>query len=133
MTGTLKLAGGWKEATPLVFSWRPSKWPLSPKPGFGGAELSPRELKAAGLPEDAFAFRIGYVVTWGPNAHTGRNARKAGLRKGDIIVSVAGKDDFENHEHFHAWFRLTQKPGTEIPVVRLRAGKRETVLLPVVE
>jgi hypothetical protein len=131
--GVLKLGHDWKAATPRVFAWRASKWPLSPKPGFGGPRLSQIAMVNAGLPEDGFAFRIGYVVTWGPNAHTGRNARKAGLRKGDVIFSVAGKSDFDSVAHFHAWFRLTQKAGTTVPVERLRNGKREIIQLPVVD
>jgi len=89
-------------------------------------------MKASGLPEDGFAFRIGYLVTWGDNARTGHNARSAGLRKGDIIVSVGGKDDFESVAHFHTWFRFTQEIGTKIPVVRIRKGKRTTITLPVI-
>ena len=131
--GTLELGKGWKEATPLVFAWRASKWPLSPMPGFGGQQLKPEELTANGLAKDAFAFRIGYLVTWGKNARTGHNARSAGLRKGDIVVSVCGKDDFESVSHFHAWFRLTQKPGEKCAIVRIRNGKKETVQLRVID
>jgi hypothetical protein len=131
------LASGWKAASPAVFAWRASKWPLSPKPGFGGKQLGPEALRRADLSERRFAFRIGYIVTWGPNAHTGRNAAKAGLRKGDIVLSVAGKDDFESVEHFHAWFRLTQRAGTRVPVVLIRKDKRSTrqltLQLPVVD
>ena len=29
----LRLVRGWKEGTPLSFSWRPSKWQLRPRPG----------------------------------------------------------------------------------------------------
>jgi hypothetical protein len=127
------LPPGWKAASPEVFAWRASKWTLSPKPGFGGKQLDPEALRKAGLPEDTFAFRVGYLVTWGPNAHTGRNAAKAGLRKGDIVVAVAKKDDFKSVEHFHAWFRLTQRSGTEVPVEYIRKGERKTLQLPVVD
>jgi hypothetical protein len=132
-TVALSLRRDWKEATPSVFAWRPSKWPLSPKPGFGGKQLTAAELGAAGLPADSFAFRVGYVVTWGPNAHTGRSAAKAGIRKGDIVFSVAGKSDFESVGHFHAWFRLTQKVGAKVEVGRLRGGTRTMLALPVIE
>ena len=91
------------------------------------------EKKALGVPEDHFAFRVTYMVTWGPNKHTGQNARQAGIRKGDVIVSVAGKYDFRDMNHYHAWFRLTQKVGTKVPVERIRNGKRETLQLKVIE
>ena len=133
MSGRIEAAAGWKQPTPLVFSWRTSKWTLSPKPGFGGPQLQRQELLALDLPPDAFAFRVGYLVTWGDQAHTGRNAQRAGIRKGDVITSVAGKRDFENMNHFHAWFRLTQQPGTEIEIGRLREGESTTIRLPVVK
>jgi len=132
-SGVLKLAQGWKEATPLVYSWRASKWPLSPKPGFGGRMLTPEQRTSHGLPEAASAFRVGYIVNWGPNAHTGRNAARAGIRKGDIVVSVGGKRDFANMGHFHAWFRLTQKPGATIPVELIRGDQRLTIKLKVID
>ncbi len=50
-----------------------------------------------------------------------------------MILSVGGKRDFHSVEHFHSWFRLTQKPGTKVAIERLRKGKRETVQLPVIE
>ncbi len=131
--GALRLPAQWKEADPRVYAWRPSKWPLSPKPGFGGRELKRGELTKLGLAEDAFAFRVGYVVTWGPNAHTGRNARKAGIRKGDIVTSIGGKVDFDSVSHFHAWFRLTQKAGSKVEIVRYRKGKKAVLTMDVIE
>lgn len=133
MAATWKLAAGWKTPGPLVFSWRPSKWPMKPQPGFGGRPLDAEQKKALGIDPATFAFRIGYLVTWGENAATGRNARKAGLRKGDVILSLAGKNDFRSMDHYHAWFRFTRKPGSSVPIVRLREGKRTTLALPVLE
>ncbi len=132
-TATLRLGKGWKEMTPKTYAWRAAKWPQSPKPGFGGRALNPDQKRQLGIPADEFAFRIGYLVTWGDNAYTGRNAAQAGLRKGDVVVSVAGKKDFDSEQHFQAWFRLTQKIGTKVDVVRIRNGKRDTVALKVIE
>ncbi len=129
----LRLHKGWKEPSPLTFSWRPSMWSLSPKPGFGGPQLKPDQLDKLGLSKDTFAFRVGYLVTWGPNRHTGQNAQRAGLRKGDVILSVAGKRDFESVGHFHAWFRLRMKAGAKVKILLLRNHKRKTITLPVVE
>ena len=129
----LRLSPNWKVGTPLSFSWRPSKWNLSPKPGFGGRPLDDPQLKKLGLRPGTFAFRITYVVTWGENAYTGRNAEKAGIRRNDIFLSAAGKRDFTSLNHFHAWFRLTRKVGTRVPIVLLRGKKRITVQLPVIQ
>ena len=133
MLANMLLGSEWKVPTPLAFSWRPSKWPLTPKPGFGGPRLTRAELEAEGLSRDAFAFRINYFVTWGPTAHVGRNATEAGLREGDVVYSLDGKDDFESVDHFHSWFRLTRKVGQEVKVAVVREGSRLTVKLPVIE
>jgi hypothetical protein len=133
LLGELKLEKGWKIPSPLDFSWRPSKWPLDPKPGFGGRKLGKDDLEALGLPPGAFAVKIGYIVDWGNEAHTGRNARKAGLKEGDILLAAGGKSDFDSEAHFQSWFRFTQKAGTTIELEVLRDGKRMQVKLPVVE
>ncbi len=131
--GTLRLKKKWKRGTPLQFSWRSYKWGLKPQPGFGGPQLSPDELANAGLPRDAFAFKVNYLVTWGDNAHVGKNAQRAGVKKGDIVVSVGGKRDFETVSHFHAWFRLTQRIGGKVELQLLRSGKVVKVVLPVIQ
>lgn len=132
-SGDMRLPSKWKEADPLVYSWRPSKWPLSPKPGFGGRALDAAAKRKLGLPEDEFAMRVGYCVTWGPNAYTGRNAQKAGIRKHDVLTGIGGKTDFHDEGHFQAWFRLTQQPGATIEMVRLRKGKKTRLKMDVLE
>jgi hypothetical protein len=131
--GDLKLKKGWRAGDPLDLSWRPSMWGLSPQTGFGGKRLTPDELKKEGLPEDAFAFRVGYIVDWGDKAYLGKNVKGAGIQKGDIVLSVEGKNDFFNEMHFQTWFRLTLRPGMKVKVELLRGGKRQTAMLPVVE
>ena len=130
--GQLTFGKDWKRPTPLVFSWRAIKLRMSPRPGFGGPQLKPDELEALGLPRDRFAFRIQYLVTWGDHAAGGHNAWSAGLRKGDVVLSMAGMSDFQTVQHMHAWFRLTRKVGTKIPIEILRAGKKHTLELPVI-
>jgi serine protease Do len=131
--GALILEKNWQVGTPEEVAWRPWKWGLSPKPGFGGVEIDAEEKAKHGIPTQAFAFRVTYLVTWGPNAYTGKNAARAGIRKGDIVVSVAKKRDFKSVADFHAWFRLTQKPGTKIQVQVRRNRKLIPLRLPVLE
>lgn len=123
---TLSLPDGWKRTTPTDYAWRPFKWGLSPAPGFGGPALTTAQKRALGIDDEVFAFRIQDLVTWGPNAHRGRAAQQAGLRKGDVVVSFAGKDDFESVAHFHAWVRLERSAGDEVEIVVLRDGERRT-------
>ena len=130
---TLELAPGWRAGTPLELSWRPLKWALVPEPGFGGPLLGPDELEAAGLSRAAFAFRIGYFVTWGENARFGRAAREAGLREGDLFLGTSTQPDFLSVDHFHAWWRLTRRAGETVELVVWRDGAERRVRLVVLE
>jgi hypothetical protein len=129
---TLRLGDHWRDPDPLLFSWRSMKWNLEPAPGFGGPQIDRSQIAELGLPPETFAFRVQYLVTWGHRAYTGRNARKAGIRKGDVILAVDGKRDFESVEHFHSWFRLTKHVGQTIPVELMRAAETRVIELPVV-
>ena len=129
----LVLSRGWKRADPLSFSWRPLKWGLVPAPGFGGELLDRRAQEALGLDADTFAFRVGYLVTWGDNQRFGHEARRAGLRTGDIVLSADRKDDFESVEHFHAWWRLMCEVGDTVDVEVLRKGERQVFRVRVLE
>jgi hypothetical protein len=130
---SLALADGWKAADPLEYSWRPMKWNLSPQPGFGGKLLEAAEKRKLGLAEDAFALRVNYLVTWGEQERFGRNAERAGLRQGSIVVSIDGRTDFVNEAHFQAWFRLEKHPGDVVELALLEEGRRRTIRLPVIE
>lgn len=127
----LELGDGWRKSDPLTYSWRAYKWELRPAPGFGGRDLEPGELRKLGLPADAYAFRVGYIVDWGDHARLGRYVREAGLRRDDIVTAVAGKRDFESQQHFHSWFRLTRQVGETVEIEIYRKGKKRTLQLEV--
>jgi hypothetical protein len=126
-TASLKFAPGWKVQDPLDYSWRPYKWRLRPNPGFGGPDLRPEEKKKLGLDEKAFAMKVNYIIDWGEDADTGEHAKKAGIRKGDVLLSANGKSDFRGGEHFQTWFRLAVKAGTMVELVVLRNGTAITL------
>ncbi|MFT7617521.1 MAG: hypothetical protein ACI97A_001160 [Planctomycetota bacterium] len=127
--GSLSLVHGWKVCSPWEFAWRPMKWELSPAPGFGGRVLGERAKVKLGLARQSFALRIDYLVDWGPRGVLGKNAKKAGLRKGDILLSVNGKSDFISGDHFHSWVRLSCKVGQELRLQVKRGGKKTTLKL----
>jgi len=129
MSGAINLKSGWKKPTPEICADRASMWPMSPKPGFGGPLLTSEEKIRAGLPEDRWAFRVNYIVTWGGNSYTGRNAKKAGIRKNMIVYSADGKHDFKSMGHFHAWFRMTRKVGKPIRLKVIHKGARQTLTM----
>jgi len=130
--GRLELSDEWRVGAPEDL-WRSTMWRLDPRPGFGGPMLSADEKNKLGIDAAVSAFRIQYIVTWGDHSRTGRNAKKAGLRKNDVVLSAGGKDDFAAPVHFHAWFRLTRKVGETVPLVVLRKGGRVTIELPVIK
>ena len=127
----IALDPGWKLPSDLEFSWRPTVWGLRPAPGFGGKKLDERELAAEGLPAGSFAVRVTYIVDWGEHAEDGRSARRAGLRGGDVVLSVNGKSDFTSERHFQSWFRFARKPGETAKLEVLRDKQRRTIDLPV--
>jgi len=123
----ITLRDGWKRCPPEDYAWRPFKWNLSPSSGFGGPALGEKERKDLGIAAGKFAFRVGYIVDWGERAARGRAAHAAGLKKGDVVIAFAGKDDFVSVEHFHAWVSLTRTAGEDTEIVVLR-GKARLVL-----
>lgn len=132
-TVTLALPDGWKACDAREYAWRAFKWSLEPGPGFGGKPLDAEEKRKLGLPREAWAMRVGYLVTWGDKPAAGKSAQAAGLRQGDIVTAVAGKNDFSGEDHFQAWFRFTQKTGSKVDVEVLRDGKRQKLQMKVVE
>lgn len=132
-TVKIELPKDWRVGAPRDVAWRAVKWSLDPRPGFGMGTLGADEKRKLGLPADEPAFRVGYVVTWGPHARTGKNAQAAGIKKGTIVLSIDGVSDFDDGQHFHAWFRITQTGGKKVPVEVWKAGKREKLSLRVLD
>ncbi len=119
----LALPKDWKAYTPAEFAWRPSKWGLSPAPGFGGPVLDASQLREQALPVDTFAFRVQYLVTWGENQRWGQAAARAGIRDGMVILGTETKRDFQSIDHFHAWWRLEVEPGSVVRVAFWKDGE----------
>lgn len=126
---TLALEPGWRASPPAEFAWRPIKWALEPVPGFGGTVLSGEERAAAGLADEPFAFRITYFVDQGPRAYSGWAAQGAGLARGDLVYGVGDRRAFDSMDHFHAWWRLTRRPGERVALRFVRDGERREVEL----
>lgn len=127
MALVLKLQQGWKRCPPDQYAWRPYKWNLSPAPGFGGPMLTPAAKKALNATARPFMMRVSYMIDWGENKHRGRAARAAGLKKGDIVVGFAGKDDFKSFGHLHAWVSLTLQADQLVDIQVLRDGAIKTL------
>jgi S1-C subfamily serine protease len=127
----LDLRDGWRRGDALDLSWRSDVWSLRPNPGFGGRATTVAEKRKLGLPEATFALKVGYLIDFGPHPEDGRNAKAAGLRKGDVVFGVDGVADFLHERHFQAWWRLRYKPGAVALLDVLRNGERLSIRLPI--
>ncbi|MBI5396968.1 MAG: PDZ domain-containing protein [Verrucomicrobia bacterium] len=123
LAATLTLAAGWRRRDDI--EWRVSSWPLR-QLGFGGMKLEampPDEAKAAGLTTPA--LRVKHVGQFAPHDL----AKKAGIQKDDIIVSLNGKSFSRETDALVAALGA-RKPGGRLSVELLRGGNRKTVQVP---
>ena len=127
MTVRLAPRGNWRYRD---ISWRGSMWSLQPASGWWAKQLTDGELRQNGLRPGTFATQIRGIVNWAsPGLAAGKAVKAAGLRKGDVVLSVNGKRDFESEREFQAWFRLNHKAGDPIRIEILRGGKRQVLSL----
>ena len=78
-------------------------------------------------------------MTWGGNQRFGKAVQKAGLKEGDILLSIHTPgsenhmEDLTSEGHFHAWWRLAMSAGDVATLGILRAGERMEIELTVLE
>ena len=96
---TLRLRPGWRQADEI--SWRVSAWGLR-RMTTGGMLLeqaTPEQRAAAGVEDGRMALFVKHVGQYGAHAA----AKKAGVRKGDILVAFDGPQRFApRSRHFSA-------------------------------
>jgi hypothetical protein len=112
MALTLPLAGDWRHTN---LSWRASFHNL--RLGLRLEDLTAAERKRAGLPADTLALRVERVM---PN-HV---SRQSGVKRGDVIVEVAGRTDRWDESEFVAHIRTAYAKGKQVRIVLLRGGRR---------
>jgi membrane-associated protease RseP (regulator of RpoE activity) len=111
-TGKLALAKGWRMTD---ISWRPSVYRLVPAARLFGKDLTAGEKKALGLGPGHLAFRQKDTVP--------SQARDAGIRPGDIILGVDGKDLKMDVINFLFYVRRHYLVGDTVTVNVVRDGK----------
>lgn len=120
----LDLPAGWRRGD---ISWRATTWDLR-RMGLGGmklVELDTDRRAVANLPGDAMALRVEHVGEYGDHAV----AKRAGFRKGDIIVSFDGRSTRMSESDLLAYTLREKQPGDQVSVIVLRNGSRETMKL----
>lgn len=86
----IALPQNWRKADQI--EWRVSSWQLR-QVGLGGMFLKPAstsERERAGVSPGEMAFLVEHVGAYSPHDR----AKNAGVRKGDILISVDGRRDF---------------------------------------
>lgn len=123
---TLSLPEGWRQRDDL--SWRASSWELR-RMVTGGmllARSSAEQRRKLGLTEADMALTVEHVGEYSPHDA----AKKAGFRKGDVVISFDGKTTLQRESDLIAYALTHCRPGTQVDVTVLRGGERITLTLP---
>jgi hypothetical protein len=121
----VRLPAGWRREDDL--SWRASTWDLR-RMALGGMKVGAAgeaERAAAGLPADARVLRVEHVGRYAPHDR----ALRAGVRTGDLVLSVDGRSDFARETDLLRYALDDVAPGAAI-AVKVRRGA-ETIDLSV--
>lgn len=117
---TLLLNEGWRRQSNL--SWRPTTWDLR-RMATGGLlleDLSAEERESSNLAAGQMALRVKHAGEYGEHAV----AKNAGVRKGDVIVSLDGQSGPLNETGFIVYVLNNKLPGEKIKLSVLRGDKR---------
>ena len=113
---------GWRKRSDL--SWRVTTWELR-RMGAGGLlleELPSEERRRLGLSDDKVALRAKHVGQYGDHAR----AKRAGFKKGDIIVAVDGRTDPMSETDFLAYTVQEKLPGDRLELTVVRGKERKS-------
>ncbi len=112
-TEKLSLVPGWKFGD---IGWRASMYGMPPKPGLWVEAASNQEKAKLGIEKSLLALKVRGVF--------GRDVRKSGLKKGDVITRFAKETAHHSEGDFHAHLRLNYyKPNAKLPLKLIRDGR----------
>lgn len=126
-TVQVHLPTGWREENDI--SWRVSSWALR-RIASGGLvfeEVPADERRQYGRKPGEMALRVTHVGQY--NKHAA--AKRAGFRKGDVMVSYDGKRAPWSETDFFAYVLSNKKAGDRVPVSIQRGDRRLDLRLPV--
>jgi len=118
----LKLQKGWRTKTD--FGWRTSTWDLR-RMVLGGMYLAPLDKdarKKTGIADGEMALVASHVGQHGEHAI----AKRAGVRKGDIVISADDHKSSATEAGLIAYLLQNAKPGTRVEFTYLRGKSRKT-------
>jgi len=117
---SLALERDWRRQSDI--SWRTSSWDLR-RMASGGLvleDLPDPERSAAKLSSAELGLRVKYVGEYGEHAA----GKRAGFRKDDVIVSVAGHKERMSESDWFGFLLQNKMPGERIPLTVLRGSER---------
>ena len=110
----LELDTDWRQPN---LSWRNSMYYMPPKPGLW-VQTMDRKARAK---HRVSVKKLGLMI----RGVYGRQVKRAGLRKGDVIIAVDGQDQARTDGEFHEYLRLNHwKPGSKVRLRVLRGSKK---------
>jgi hypothetical protein len=118
---SLNLREDWRHGN---ISWRATSWDLR-RMGLGGMrldDLTDDQRGEAGLPKTGMALKVRHLGEFGDHAV----AKRAGLRRGDVIVVFDGRGGRTSESELLAYAVQRKRPGEEVSVTVLREGERKT-------
>ncbi|MDX1963706.1 MAG: Trx7/PDZ domain-containing (seleno)protein [Pirellulales bacterium] len=124
ITQEMLLPPGWRRGDDR--SWRVSTWELR-RVATGGMLLEAATDRPADLPDERMALLVKHVGEYEPHDV----AKQAGFKKGDMIISFAGRTDLPRETDLLVHALGDLRPGTNVPVTILREGREIKLELPV--
>jgi len=124
---TMNLDAGWRREGDL--SWRASTWSLR-RIFTGGMvleALSEEERREAGIDSAGMALRAKHVGQYGEHAA----AKRAGLKKEDVIVSYGGRNDLMSERELMYFANNEFEIGEKVEIGYLRNGQKRTARIPI--
>ncbi len=125
-TITLTLPAGWRRLSDI--SWRVSAWGLR-RMATGGMKLEPvepAERGRNGIPETGMALLVRHLGQYGAHAA----AKNAGFLQGDVVISIDGRTDLLSDSDVLRYGVTEKRAGEQVSVTVVRAGRQQTLLLP---
>jgi serine protease Do len=115
----LVLAEGWRAGD---ISWRPTTWELRAL-ALGGLKLrtlTASERSQAKIPEDAAGLQVEHLGWYGEHAR----AKNSGMDKGDIILAVDRRKDFDSESALIAHLLREKRRGEKV-TIHAQRGKEQ--------
>lgn len=125
LTLSMKLDSKWRESDDIA--WRASSWPLR-RLGVGGIvseSATAEDREKLRIPKGKMALSIKHVGAFAPHDR----AKKAGLQKGDIVISYDGRDDLDTETKLLSYALNEVPPGKKVTIRYVRGSEiREAIV-----